>query len=484
MVVGDESTTFSQRQIIQRGLLYRIGQLILRLRWYLIFGLGLFVLFFEGFELFEHPDAPPFTDPHVRLEILLYLSIILTVAFLTEVYVRLLKMHSQALDVLKLKHILSQNFTFTKDLAEVCQQITQKLGEYGPFDEVLLFTYEAETGTYQAAAAWEASGEGISKINDPSAIKLEECHHRDGRDSNRLKACTCSNMVTALEGAGGYCVPVFEDDKPVARLYFRLSTGVKLTHELSHLLENITDEIAVGLTTTRLRQEQQEMKIAQSTEELRRIISHDLHDTIGQNLCYLRLKLDQFSQPDYHDGLEEVKPELESMRDLADESYELVRGLLVTINPEPSVRLESLLEYHTRLVSERTGLSINVLHQGYPIDLHPEVIHQIYFIFREALNNIEKHAKAKTVDVHIIWEEGALQIKIIDDGKGFDPAVQPGLGHYGLASMKQRARSLGGRLELTSSIKEGTQVSLCLPLVFNVESARKTIQSAERMGTL
>jgi signal transduction histidine kinase len=473
----------NQGNIIQHRYLYRLGQQILRFRWYLFFGLGLFVLLFEGYEIFEHPESPPFTDPHVRFEILLYLSVIFTVAFLTEVYVRLLKMHSQALDVLKLKHILSQNFTFTKDWAEVCQQVTQKLGEYGPFEDVLLLVYDTVEGSYQSAASWKAGGAGKSSLHDLSTMKMGECHHRDAYDSNRLKACTCSNMISALDGTGGYCVPIHEGGKPVARLYFRLTPGVKLTRELSHLLENITDEIAVILTTTRLRQKQEEMKIAQSTEELRRIISHDLHDTIGQNLCYLRLKLDLFSQPDRQGELVLIKPELENMRDLANESYELVRGLLVAINPEPSVRLGNLLEYHARLVSERTGLDINVLNQGQPSDLHPETIHQIYFIFREALNNIEKHAHAQRVDVHIIWSEAALQIKIVDDGKGFDPSALPGLGHYGLTTMRERARSLGGRLELSSSIKEGTQVSLWFPLGITVEPTRNTIEIAERMGT-
>jgi signal transduction histidine kinase len=464
MVDGDEGTIISQRHFINQGYLYQIGQQILRYRWYLIFGLGLFVLFFEGFELFEHPDADPFTDPHIRFELLLYLSIIITVALLTEVYVRLLKMHSQALDVLKLKHILSQDFSITKDWAEVCQQISQKLGEFGSFDEVMLFTYDMNTGIYQAAGSWKAGGAGGDSAFDLPTIKLGECKHQGANQSYCLKPCTCSNMISALEHADGYCVPIHDDGKPLARLYFHLSSGVKLTQELSHLLENITDEIAVALTTTHLRQEQEEMKVTQSTEELRRIISHDLHDTIGQNLCYLRLKLDQFSQAEAQDELVRVKPELENMRDLADESYELVRGLLVAVSPEPSVRLENLLEYHTRLVSERSGINIKVFNQGQASDLHPQTVHHIYFIFREALNNIEKHANARVVFINIIWGKEALQIKIMDDGKGFDPTVQPGVGHYGLTVMKERASSLGGQLDLLSSTNEGTQVSLWIPL--------------------
>jgi signal transduction histidine kinase len=247
-------------------------------------------------------------------------------------------------------------------------------------------------------------------------------------------------------------------------LYFCLSPGVKLTKEIADLLENTEDEIANALTTARLRQEQAEMKVAKATGELRRIISQDLHDTIGQNLCYMRMKLDQFSQPDIKEDLASVKPELELMRDLSNDSYELVRGLLVAMSPEPSMRLENLLDYHARLVSDRTGISIKIFHHSQPRDLDPIFVHHIYFIFREAFSNIERHARAQNVNVNVDWGKEELKIEITDNGMGFDPNLQPGLGHYGLKIMCERAEALGGRLDLLSSIDEGTHVSLCLPL--------------------
>jgi signal transduction histidine kinase len=448
----------------QHGLLFHIGKQFLRFRWYLILGLGLFVLFFEGFELFEHPDAPPFSDPHIRLELLIYMLIIIIVAFLTEIYVRLLTMHSHALDVLNLKHILSQDLTKTKEWDEVCHLVCQKMGEFGPFDEVQLFTYEKESAAYQSAASWQASWLEGSLPKELSPYLAHACRHTEGNHSGSLKPCDCSMRLSSLNTEGSYCLPIYDHLTPVAKLYFHLSPGIKLTKERSDLLENTRDEIAIALTTARLKHEHAEMKVANATEELRRMISQDLHDTIGQNLCYMRMKLDQFSQPQIQKEFTRVQPELELMRDLANESYGLVRGMLVTMSPGDSMQLINLLEYHARLVSDRTGIRIDISHHGQPHKLHPTTVHHIYFIFREALNNIERHAQAKNVTIIILWGEEELQIEIKDNGIGFDPDHQPELGHYGLNIMGERAKSLGGRLDLLSSADKGTHLSLWLPL--------------------
>lgn len=464
MINGDAVVLTGQDHTSFHDIFYRLGKLILRFRWYLIIGLGLFVILFEGFELFESPDAPAFSDPHVRFELLIYLAIIIVVALLTEIYVRLLKMHSQALKLLKLKHALSRDLTKAEDWNDVCEHICQKLGEFGSFDEVLLFAYENDSAAYQAAASWKTGVLESNLAHDLSHVLGEDCVQHDEEHSSVSKQRACDSRIRELDIAGAYCLPIYDSYEPVARLYFRLSPGGKLTKEISDLLENTEDEIAIALTTTRLRNEHAEMKVSKATEELRRIISQDLHDTIGQNLCYMRMKMDQFSQPDIQGDLAIIKPELEFMRDLTNDSYELVRGLLVAMSPEPSMRLENLLEYHARLVSDRTGIGIKILQHGQPCNLDPTLVHHIYFIFREALTNIEKHSRAQYVTINVYWGTEELQIEILDNGIGFDPSLQPDLGHYGLTIMEERARALGGRLDLVSSADDGTHVSLWLPL--------------------
>jgi signal transduction histidine kinase len=464
MINENSMVLTNQDPITEHGFMYRLGKQLLRFRWYLILGLGLFVLFFEGLEFFEQSDVPPFSDPHVRAEILLYLGIITIVALLAQVYVNLLKMHSRALKLLELKHVLSQDLTRAKDWNDVCEHICQKLGEFGSFDEVFLFTYKNDSGAYQAAASWKTGDVVSSLAQELPQILAKACIRQDADHSYGLEPCPLSSKISELDPAGCYCLPIHDHRKPVARLFFHLSPGVKLAQETSDLLETTADEIAIALTTARLRQERAETRIAEASAEIRRIISQDLHDTIGQNLAYLRMRLDQFSQEEFQEDLAMVKPDLESMRDLANTSYELVRGLLVAMSPEASMHLDKLLEYEAKLVSERTGIHIDLLRYGQSRNLNPSVIHHIYFIFREALNNIERHARAQNVTVNVHWSEEELQIKISDDGMGFDPEHRPRLAHYGLTIMNERATSLGGRLEILSSADEGTHVSLWLPL--------------------
>lgn len=464
MVSGENAALINQNNTAHHSFLYDLGKLILRFRWYLILGLGLFVFTFEGFELFEHTEAPPFSDPHIRTELLVYLLVIVIVMFLTEIYVRLLKMHSQALDILKLKHVLSQDLTRTRDWDEVCQLVCQKLGEFGPFDEVLLFAYHKDLAAYQPAGSWKAGWLEKSYLQDVIPILSQECPYEGPANALKLKPCACSIKLSELNIERSYCLPVHDQHSPVAKVYLHLSSGVSLSKEMSELLENTSDEIAIALTTTRLKQKYAEMKVSQATEELRRIISQDLHDTIGQNLCYMRMKLDQYSQVEIQSNLAKIQPELETMRDLANDSYELVRGMLVAMSPDYSMDLSDLLEYHTRLVSERTGMSMEILHHGQPRKLDPATLHNIYFIFREALSNIERHAQAQCVIITILWGKEELQIKITDNGIGFNPDLQPERGHYGLNIMSERARKLGGRLDLLSSADKGTHLSLWLPL--------------------
>ena len=93
----------------------------------------------------------------------------------------------------------------------------------------------------------------------------------------------------------------------------------------------------------------------------------------------------------------------------------------------------------------------------------------IYRILQEALTNISKHAQAKNIKVLIEKNEDGILMRVEDDGKGFDltkallkEAAERG---WGLATMKERARILGGSLDLWSQEGEGTQISLRIPQV-------------------
>jgi signal transduction histidine kinase len=88
---------------------------------------------------------------------------------------------------------------------------------------------------------------------------------------------------------------------------------------------------------------------------------------------------------------------------------------------------------------------------------------QLFYIFREALTNVEKHARASRVAVQIGWEEKHLNMTIADDGRGFDPLSMPSGSHYGLKFMRERAELLNGSLNVHSVVGTGTKLEARVP---------------------
>jgi signal transduction histidine kinase len=104
--------------------------------------------------------------------------------------------------------------------------------------------------------------------------------------------------------------------------------------------------------------------------------------------------------------------------------------------------------------------------EGTPRDLSPMVRDEAYRIAAEALRNAIRYAGARQIEVEIRYDETQFQQRIRDDGKGIDPDVlEHGHipGHWGLHGMRERAKLLGGNLELWSKINSGTEVELTVP---------------------
>jgi two-component system NarL family sensor kinase len=91
----------------------------------------------------------------------------------------------------------------------------------------------------------------------------------------------------------------------------------------------------------------------------------------------------------------------------------------------------------------------------------------LFRIVQEAMNNIEKHARAKTVELQIAARNGSILLKISDNGRGFDPlkasATKKGRRGNGLANMRERAASLGGTCEVVSTPTHGTTITVRVP---------------------
>jgi len=207
---------------------------------------------------------------------------------------------------------------------------------------------------------------------------------------------------------------------------------------------------------------QKENLLTQLIHNMQIEIARDLHDTVGQNIGYLRMKLDHLIETDLHIQ-KALNVEIDNMLKVANESYDLIRGTLSILQAGGFTDPITFFVQYARQIEERASFKIDVSSQGDPRPLTHNQVHQLFFVFREALSNIEKHANASLVEVGLNWNEDDLALVVADNGIGFQIDDLNPSNHYGLRFMRERIETLNGVFEVQSEIKVGTTIEISLP---------------------
>ena len=210
-------------------------------------------------------------------------------------------------------------------------------------------------------------------------------------------------------------------------------------------------------------QNQREEKLTQALQTIQLDIARDLHDTLGQNIGYLRMNLEHLGQNNRWSNPDSIQPQLKNMTKVADESYDLIRAMLSMLQLGFSTEPLDLFSRYGIQVAERASFKFEINSRGKPNPLFPDQVRQIFYIFREALNNIEKYAGADQVACEFIWDDHALTFEISDNGRGFDTNAAPVPGHYGLNFMRTRVDLLNGSFAVHSEPGEGTTLTVVVP---------------------
>jgi len=207
---------------------------------------------------------------------------------------------------------------------------------------------------------------------------------------------------------------------------------------------------------------QKEKILTQTIHTMQLDIARDLHDTIGQNIGFMRMKLEYLSGKS---GIKkaDMLAELRTMTNAANESYDLIRGTLAVLQSTDSSDLFRIFSRYAEQIEERSTIRVEFTSDGDPRSLSPKRMRQLFYIFREALTNIEKHAHASRVSISISWDDDCLLLTVSDNGRGFDPFnVQYG-SHYGLKFMRERTELLNGTLNIHSTADSGTKLIIQIP---------------------
>lgn len=236
----------------------------------------------------------------------------------------------------------------------------------------------------------------------------------------------------------------------------------RLTAELEQRVTARTRELLV--LRDRLRAFAMQLNLTEQRE--RRRLANDLHDYLAQLLVVVRLKVLQ-AAPLIADG--KAARLLKEADEAITQSVEYTRSLVAKLAP-PSLHDFGLTEALEWLASQmqRHGLAI-VVHQDIETLALPED-HAVlmYQSIRELLFNVLKHAAATQATLSVtVTPHETLEVTVADDGQGFDPAAidLPAIGSkcFGLFSTRERMEVLGGRLELSSAVGQGTRATLSMP---------------------
>lgn len=194
---------------------------------------------------------------------------------------------------------------------------------------------------------------------------------------------------------------------------------------------------------------------AQEGERLR--IAQELHDEVGQKLTAAMLQLDRASRSGGGPALEEAR---EGVRDSLDE----VRFIARRLRPEAldDLGLTSALAALTNSFRGSGGLSIERRIDSSLPELDDDIELVVYRVAQEALTNVARHAGCARALLELRATHGAVQLKIVDHGRGFGP--QLGSEGAGLRGMRERALLVGAALDIDSAPGAGTTVRLRCPL--------------------
>jgi PAS domain S-box-containing protein len=215
----------------------------------------------------------------------------------------------------------------------------------------------------------------------------------------------------------------------------------------------VANQAAITLVNAELYEHAQTLAALQERQRL----AQNLHDAVNQSLFSAGLIADVLPRLWDRDQ-DQARRSLEDLRRLTRAAQAEMRALLAELRPSAltDTDIGDLLHLLGNALSGRINIPVTV-NVAQEVVLPSEVQVAFYRVCQEALNNVAKHAKASRVEIDLRHEGTSIELRIRDDGKGFDPE-QTVSGHYGLGMMRERAEAVGALLTVTSQPDHGTEL--------------------------
>ena len=206
-----------------------------------------------------------------------------------------------------------------------------------------------------------------------------------------------------------------------------------------------------------------------SREEERRRIALEIHDELGQALTGLKMEihlLNRQIQDSCYPGADSINDRIKDLLRQTDNTIVTVRRIATELRPPilDDLGLVAAIEWQAQEFSRRTGISCVLSSNIENIELNSEFSTAVFRIFQETLTNIIRHAEANTIVINLKKLDQKLILRVEDDGKGIQIDDTNGNNSLGILGMRERAKLIGGDLEVFNGTDNGAVILLTAPI--------------------
>jgi len=283
-------------------------------------------------------------------------------------------------------------------------------------------------------------------------------------NARNVSIITCTRLQGLHGGTEGLryhaSVPLYHHNKRVGVLNVVSGDWRELSEDDLRLLNTVGDMLSIAVERAQLFAHSIELGAAEERNRLAR----EIHDTLAQGLTAITLQLETA------DALLESNPKnartaVQKALNLTRANLEEARRSVLDLRAAPLERrtfcdaLKALVEQYGAEWKLETEFELIGGERPLPVRIEAG----LYRMAQEALTNVVRHARAKHVCVHLTTSPSEIELVVEDDGQGFDTEALA-KGRFGLVGLNERARLLGGTLEVCSVPGEGTELKITVPL--------------------
>ena len=288
----------------------------------------------------------------------------------------------------------------------------------------------------------------------PTNIDVIEC--------SRLEPAFRSKSASLAAGLRFHAsIPLYFQDAALGIMNVTGPEWRELTVEELQLLSTIAFQVGIAIERARLAEDA--MGLARAEERAR--LAREIHDTLAQGLTAIALNIEGAMHRLEMDP-DQARERLERALAMARENLEDARRSVLDLRGAAQLEGKPLAEALAGLARSFTSDT------GVPATVEPSDVDslslrtesELFRIAQEALTNVRKHAHARVVRITLRRRGPGVSLLVRDDGQGFDVRSARNAEGHGLTGMRERARLLGGRLQINSHPARGTRVQVLVPL--------------------